>query len=146
MSTFTTQELKDVNHEAIIKFTGVFTDGTQETDVTKVDASTLAGADGGETFHDVLISRISWSCSGAGKIQVDFDGSANATAYTLAGAGEFRGVEPSVNIPNNATDPTGDINFTTVGFAAGDMYTVILYLQKNSPGFILSTEDGTSSG
>lgn len=147
MSTFAAHTLKDTNSEAIIKLTGEFTDGTQETTVLKIDASGLTGADGGETYHELMIAKVIWSCSGDGKIKIIFDGGTDATALTIAGGnGTFSGVEPSINIPNNAVTPTGDITFTTTGFAADDNYTVILYLQKAAPGFILSTETGESTG
>ena len=33
-------------------------------------------------------------------------------------------------ITNNASSPTGDVNYTTVGHSSADTYAIILYMRK----------------
>lgn len=117
------QTLVDGPRNTVIKYTNL-SDGTGESGVTKVDASTLEGSP-----TNIKIDGVWFNCSGM-SVQVDWDGGTPATALILAdeGAWDFRCFG---GIQNNAGSPNNDITFTTGNASSGDSYTIILFLRKN---------------
>jgi hypothetical protein len=122
----TTQILVDGAKNAVIKFTNV-SDGTGEAAVIKVDVSALTGAPAG-----VKINRIKASTFGMG-VNVLWDATADVLAWHIPADQDvdqdftwFGGI-----INNAGAGITGDINFTTTGAAIGDIYSIILELQKS---------------
>jgi len=121
----TTQIIVDGPHNCIMKFTNI-SDGTGEAAVTKVDVSTLSGSP-----TRVGIRRIRGSTLGMG-VQILWDATADVLAwYVPADHDSDQDFVHFSNIPNNAgAGVTGDIQFTTVGHTAGDVYTIILEMIK----------------
>ena len=126
----TSQTLFDGDKHVVMKFTNI-SDGTGESAVKKVDVSALNSDIYGNTCTSVAIEKIWWQCIGM-KVQLFFDASTSAFIIELGenqsghhDYSEFGG------LPNNASSPTGDIDFTTVGHSSADTYTVTLKMRKN---------------
>ena len=130
----TSQTLIDGDRYAVMKFTNI-SDGSGESAVTKVDVSALQASTSNtgnqKTCTGVSIERIWWQCIGM-KVQILWDATADAFCIELgenqSGNHDY---EMFGGLTNNAgAGKTGDIKFTTIGAAAADTYTVILYMRK----------------
>ena len=103
-----------------------FSDGTGETLVKKVDASTTTFmTEDGER----KISKIFYSINTANPksaVELIWDGTDNATAVLLSGQGFWDLRADGNEITNNATTPTGDVLLSTKNFAIGDNYTILV--------------------
>ena len=123
--TVSTQVLTDTTGVKFgVKLTN-FSDGTGETLVKKVDASTTTFmTEDGER----KISKIFYSINTANPksaVELIWDGETNATAVLLSGQGFWDLRADGNEIVNNATTPTGDVLLSTKNFAIGDNYTII---------------------
>lgn len=126
----TTQVLVDDARRAVFKFTNV-SDGTGESDVVKVDVSTLSSYQG-LPCTSVSLVKIDAVTSGMG-INMLWDATTDVLILTL-GEADFVTFDFSRfgGLTNNAgAGKTGDILFTTVGAASGDRYTVVMEVLKN---------------
>ena len=125
----TSQTIVDGDKHAVMKFTNI-SDGTGESAVTKVDVSALATSADGLTCTGVSIEEIWWQCTGM-KVSVLFDASTDVLAIQL-GENQSGHHDYTIfgGITNNASSPTGDVNFTTVGHSSADTYAIILYMRK----------------
>ena len=124
--TVSTQTLTDTTGvKFAVKMTN-YSDGTGETLVKKVDASTTTFmTEDGER----KISKIFWSVntqSGKSAVELIWDGTENATAVLLSGQGFWDLRADGNEIGNNATTPTGDVLLSTKNFAIGDNYTILV--------------------
>ena len=124
--TVSTQVLTDTTGVKFgVKMTN-FSDGTGETLVKKVDASTTTFmTEDGER----KISKIFYSINTANPksaVELIWDGETNATAVLLSGQGFWDLRADGNEITNNATTPTGDVLLSTKNFANGDNYTIIV--------------------
>jgi hypothetical protein len=124
----TAQIIKDSTRETVIKLTNY---GITESAVTKVDASTLVGAIEGQSFHEIVITNISWSVSGSGVVTLLWDAGTPQPIVNLSGSGSLRYTGGEfIMIRNNASNPNGDIKLTTNNWGATVAYTIILTLSK----------------
>jgi hypothetical protein len=124
--TVTTQTLVDTSGvKYVIKLTNI-SDGTGETDVTKVDASTTTfmTEDGNRKIAKVWFSVNTSNPKSA--VELKWAGVTNATALFLSGQGFFDLREAGDEITNNATTPTGDVLLSTRNFASGDNYSLVI--------------------
>lgn len=124
--TVTTQELIDTSGVKYVTKLTNFSDGTGETDVTKVDASetTFMTEDGNRK-----IAKIWFSVNTANPkscVELKWAGTTNATAVFLNGQGFFDLRDSGDEISNNATGPTGDVLLSTRNFASGDNYFIVV--------------------
>ena len=124
--TVSTQTLTDTTGvKFAVKMTN-FSDGTGETLVKKVDASTTTFmTEDGER----KISKIFYSINTANPksaVELIWDGTDNATAVLLSGQGFWDLRADGNEIANNATTPTGDVLLSTKNFAIGDNYTILV--------------------
>ena len=124
--TVSTQVLTDTTGVKFgVKMTN-FSDGTGETLVKKVDASTTTFmTEDGER----KISKIFYSINTANPksaVELIWDGETNATAVLLSGQGFWDLRADGNEIANNATTPTGDVLLSTKNFAIGDNYTILV--------------------
>jgi hypothetical protein len=126
----TSQTIQDGERKAVLKFTNV-SDGTGETNVVKVDVSSLSANSSGQACTKVTVAQIWWQCVGMG-VELLFDATANVLVIGLSpDSNGYHDYTPFTGIPNNAgSGVTGDILFTTIGASANDTYTVILELIK----------------
>ena len=125
----TSQTIQDGDRIAVMKFANI-SDGTGETNIKKVDVSALQAESGtGKTCTGVTIQQIWYDCSGM-TVDILWSASTDAICWTLSGYGfyDFRQAGP---LTNNASSPTGDIDFTTTGASSGDRYTIMLAMRKS---------------
>lgn len=123
----TSQTIVDGARNTVMKFTNI-SDGTGEAAVTKVDVSTLSGAPA-----EVRIKRLIATTFGMG-VQILWDATADVLAWYVP-ADQFIDLDFSVfgGIPNSSgAGRTGDIQFTTVGHSANDVYSIVLEMTKGS--------------
>lgn len=125
----TSQTLIDQDRVAVMKFTNI-SDGTGESAALKVDVSSLS-APAGKVCSGVSITRVYASTYGMG-VDILWDATTDVVALTLADNQSYEYVfDDFGGIWNNSgAGKTGDILFTTVGAAAGDRYTIVLYMVK----------------
>jgi hypothetical protein len=122
----TTQTLTDTSGvKFVVKLTNI-SDGTGETDITKVDASTTTfmTEDGNRKIAKVWFSVNTSNPKSA--VELKWAGVTNATALFLSGQGFFDLREAGDEITNNATTPTGDVLLSTRNFASGDNYSLVI--------------------
>jgi len=125
----TSQTLIDGEKKVVMKFTNV-SDGSGESAVAKVDVSALATNTAGSACTGVAIEQIWWQCIGM-KVNILWDASSDVLAMQL-GENQSGHHDYTIfgGITNNASSPTGDVNFTTVGHSSADTYAIILYMRK----------------
>ena len=122
----TTQVLSDTSGvKYVAKMTNI-SDGSGESLVKKIDASTTTfmTADGNRK-----IAKIWWSVNTTkanASVELVWDGDTNATALLLNGQGYWDLRTAGNEIINNATTPTGDVLLSTRDFVAGDNYTILV--------------------
>lgn len=147
----TTQVLKDHARGYAVKFTN-FSDGVGESNVVKIDASSLTAANG-DGSERLTITKLFWSIGSGTSATMSpritlkwFGAAANTTIVTLTGSGFWdltnAGQAPLIN---NATNPNGDILLSTEGFTANAAYTLIVEGHKTA-GYTSreTTDDGVS--
>jgi hypothetical protein len=151
MSSFSYQVIKDTTEHAVIKLTGRFTDGTQESNVARIAANTLAGAlatngypvanvHGGAantalSYYGLAVNRIWYDCSANSDVELYWHADADKPIVFLSGTGEYNGMHNWVTIPNNtkgAAGCLGDIGILTRGMAADKSYTIMIELRKEN--------------
>lgn len=128
VDTVKSRIFKDGTDSAGFLFTNK-SDGTGETEVVKIDASELNFAN---TNPIVDITICSWYISSGKSVEVMFDGTPNSTAIILTGSGSINFTRGTGEIKNDANTPTGDILFSTIGFANNDIYSILLEVKKRS--------------
>lgn len=109
----------------VIKLTN-YSDGTGETDVTKITAAntTFMTENGARKIAKVWFSINTANTKSA--VEIKWAGATNATALLLSGQGFFDFRDSGNEISNNATTPTGNVLLSTRNFAAGDNYTLVI--------------------
>lgn len=139
----TSRTLYDDGGHVVMMFTNI-SDGTGESAVTKVDASTLVG---GGTSTRYALEAIAWNNVGMG-FNLLWDANTDVLAFTTGnttsagvidfvngtGRGGLMGTGPGrTGITNNAsTGINGDIVLTTNGHTSGDTYWFMLWLRKTA--------------
>ena len=124
--TVSTQVLTDTTGVKFgVKLTN-FSDGTGETLVKKIDASTTTfmTEDGNRKISKIFYSINTANPKSA--VELIWDGTENATAVLLSGQGFWDLRADGNEITNNATTPTGDVLLSTKNFAIGDNYTILV--------------------
>jgi len=124
--TVSTQVLTDTTGVKFgVKLTN-FSDGTGETLVNKIDASTTTfmTEDGNRKISKIFYSINTANPKSA--VELIWDGETNATAVLLSGQGCWDLRADGNEIVNNATTPTGDVLLSTKNFALGDNYTILV--------------------
>jgi len=124
--TVSTQVLTDTTGVKFgVKLTN-YSDGTGETLVKKIDASTTTfmTEDGNRKISKIFYSINTANPKSA--VELIWDGETNATAVLLSGQGFWDLRADGNEITNNATTPTGDVLLSTKNFAIGDNYTILV--------------------
>ena len=124
--TVSTQTIVDTTGvKYVTKLTNI-SDGTGESLVTKVDASstTFMTEDGTKKISKVWYSVNTTNNKSA--VELLWGGTTNATALVLSGNGYWDFRDAGNELPNNASSPTGDVLLSTKNFANGDNYTIII--------------------
>jgi|SRR6185369_1515586 len=105
------------------EFTNI-SDGTGESNVVKIDISTLPGA---PTY--TAIEEVNWSIGGFTFVKISFDHNTDDTGMVLTGRGAVSYKDLSYLFDPRSTGGTGDILFTTAGSATNNNYTISLVIQ-----------------
>ena len=123
----TTQVLYESAGDYIVKFTNV-SDGTGETDVNKIDVSTLAPG-----CAEVDILKIIFATDGMA-VRIEFDATVDTPAFLIPsnqnGMIDFTKSPPGGLRNNGGAGKSGDVFFTTFGHGAGDTYDITLVCKK----------------
>jgi hypothetical protein len=129
VDTVDTITTADGQRNHVVRLTCV-SDGTGESDVVKVDASTLTGPDGkvGLAPDSFAIEYASWVIQGFSSVRVEFDATTDSEGMVLTGVGE-RFFDPPLQDPK-ASGYTGDILLTSAGAVNGATYDIVLHLIK----------------
>jgi hypothetical protein len=100
-------------------------DGTGESDVSKIDISSLVGP-GGDAPSSIRIDKIQWSIQGYTYILLEWDGSTDTPIATLSGNNYFDWRSEGGRIMD-ASGGTGDLLLTSVGAISGDTYDITIH-------------------
>jgi|TARA_Y100000310_G_scaffold187950_1_gene187930 hypothetical protein len=128
--TANTQVLRNGPRDYVANFTYEYND-TGESAVKKVDISALTDANGATATYSA-IDRIDYDVSTGMTVAVEFDATANDEIAVLFGQGTFDWTDLGGLVDPKSAGTTGDIKFTTVGHAAGDTYTITLYIRPKA--------------
>jgi hypothetical protein len=138
--TVTVQTLRDDRNNYVVKMTNI-SDGTGETNVKKVDITSLVGYQAGARLS---LRRVDWSLDN-GYAQLKWEGANTAshkTIVTMSSANPSFDMLDNAAVPNNATGATGSVLLSTTGFTSSSHYTVVAQFRKT--GF--SSREVTDSG
>ena len=127
----TSQTLLDGERLAIMKFTNI-SDGTGESAVTKVTASSLAASNSGKACTGVTVTKITSVCHGM-EVRMYWDATTDVPFFLstintnyMNDFSEFGGITN-----NSGTGKNGNIVFSTADASSGDTYTVVLEMVKS---------------
>lgn len=127
----TSQTLLDGERLAIMKFTNI-SDGTGETAVTKVTASSLAASNSGKACSGVTVTKIMFVCHGM-EVRMYWDATTDVPFFLSTVNTNYENDFSKIGgITNNAgTGKNGNIVFSTADASSGDTYTVVLEMVKS---------------
>lgn len=121
----TTTVIRNERGRYTVHFTGI-SDGTGESAVQKIDVSTLTSASGGAGNY-LSLKYAHGNVSGTGYVQALWDATTDVPAFVASGPFSHDwSMEGGLTDPK-ATGYTGDLRFTTVGMASGDVYDITLH-------------------
>jgi hypothetical protein len=127
----TSQTLLDGERLAIMKFTNI-SDGTGETNVTKVNVANLTKSNSGKACTGVTVNKIT-SLSHGLEVRMYWDATAPVPFFLSTintnyqnDFSEFGGITNNAGAGKN-----GNITFSTADTSAGDTYTVVLEMVKS---------------
>jgi hypothetical protein len=122
----TSQTILDGDRLAIFKFTNI-SDGTAETGVVKVTASSLNKNQFGDACNGLILNKV-WHSTHGMEVEILWEASTNQLAWVFPqNTSYWQDFSSFGGIQNNAgAGKTGNIAFTTLDASAGDVYTVIL--------------------
>jgi LysM repeat protein len=125
----TSQTIFDGEREAVMKFTNV-SDGTGETSVVKVTASSLNPSAAGRACDGVAITKVHVSCRTMG-VNIQWDATSDVACF-IASPGMYTFDFEAMQLSNNAgAGVNGNVVFSTIGAAAGATYTIVLEMVKS---------------
>ena len=127
----TSQTLLDGERLAIMKFTNI-SDGTGESAVTKVTASSLAASNSGKACSGVTVTKIMSVCYGM-EVRMYWDATTDVPFFLSTVNTNYENDFSKIGgITNNAgTGKNGNIVFSTADASSGDTYTVVLEMVKS---------------
>jgi len=125
------QTLLDGERVAIMKFTNA-SDGTGETNVVKVNPSSLAASNAGGVCDAVTITKVTAQTHGM-EVVMKWKATTPVIIETIPQNTNYQqDFEKIGGLINNAgTGKDGAITFTTLDASAGDAYTVVLEMVKH---------------
>ena len=130
--TATSQTLFDGERIAIMKFYATMGATENETNVVKVNPSTLLPSNAGGACDAVSILKVTSLTHGL-EVQMNWVATAPVVIETIPQNSQYtQDFSAFGGLTNNAgAGKTGSISFTTLDGAAGDTYTVVLEMQKH---------------
>jgi hypothetical protein len=125
--------LSENTREIVMAFQYQYVDTGNESEVTKVDVSTLLNNADGNPCTGVRITKCTWVVKGM-TVQVLAGASTNIIMLNLdegqSGEVDYTDVGGLPNTKTTGSSPTGDIKFTTTGAGSGDSYQIVLTMLK----------------
>lgn len=135
----------DNNKRALIKYVFI-SDGTLASNTTLVDVSTLRYAlntngyimssnTNPKSTYRTTIRRIFSTGKGNGALKLQWHGDANSEIIVLTSGGfdlDFESMGSGAVLTNPEANSTGDILLSSSNIAAGDIYTFIVDIRKDS--------------
>jgi len=106
-------------------------DATGETNVTKVDISTLTDR-AGRTALYCAVDRIEYSVFGMSHVRLNWDHTTPDEIATLFGQGVIDASGEGGRVDPRSAGGTGDILLSTIGAVAGGGYDMTLYLRPKA--------------
>lgn len=103
-------------------------DGTGETNVVKVDVSTLLNAMRATCTYTV-VERIDYDVWGFNYVQLKWDAATDDEIATLSGSGSLDFTYEGGAKDPQSTTPVGDILLSTSGTTSGSGYSILLRLK-----------------
>lgn len=103
-------------------------DGTGETNVTKVDISTLLNL-AGQPCTRTAIEEIKWDVQGFSSVRLSWDHTTDDVAAIMSGRGAVSYAHLGYLFDPQSAGGTGDLLLTSVGAAAGATYDITVVLQ-----------------
>jgi len=155
---FTYQTLRDSTTDVVIKLTGTFDGSTQELNTSRIEANTLYGALDVDSvplysrlsvsntalpYYNLQMTSIEYIVNlplGAAAVELFWSGGGTTTEQQYANSatilhmtcsGTYGGVN-MVSIPNNATNPNGNLGISTTGSNTNSSYTLICSFRKDN--------------
>lgn len=122
--TVTNQVILGGKSTYVVHLTGI-SDGTGESNVVKIDKSTLLNTIGVEPPR-IIIQSIRWASQGFSYIKLSWDHATDVTAMILNGNGYENFEEVGGLKDTLLNDSTGDLLLTSVGAANGSTYDITL--------------------
>jgi hypothetical protein len=135
----------DSNKRTLIKYV-FLSDGTAVANATLVDASSLQFAlntsglimssnVNPRSTYNTTIKRIFGSAKANSYVALQWEGASNTEIVTFGNGTfdyDFQSMGDGAIIPNNETNPTGDILFTINGNKMNDSFTLFIDLKKDN--------------
>lgn len=130
--TATSQTLFDGERIAIMKFYATMSATENESNVVKVNPSTLTASAAGGACDAVSILKVTALTHGL-EVQMNWVATAPVVIEVIPQNNNYTQDYSKIGgLTNNAgTGKTGSISFTTLDGSAGDAYTVVLEMQKH---------------
>ena len=122
--TVTSNVVQNSKSEYIVHLTCI-SDGTGETNVVKIDKSTLLNTNGVEPIA-ANISSIRWATQGFSYIKLSWDHTTDDTAMILSGNGYDDFLGGACLRDPRSTGTTGDLLLTSVGAVSGAVYDITI--------------------
>lgn len=111
----------------IVRLTNI-SDGTGETDVVKVDVSTLTNSQG-KVVTRTRIKELWWNIQGFTSVRLEWDATTDDEIAVLAGSGYLDLHKLGGLLDPASAGATGDILLTTAGAVSGATYTIVLVVE-----------------
>ncbi len=122
--TVTSQVVLGGKSTYVVHLTGL-SDSTGESNVVKIDKSTLLNTLGVEPVR-IIIQSVRWCIQGYSYIKLSWDHGTDATAMLLNGNGYDSFEEAGGLRDTLVNDSTGDLLLTSVGATSGATYDITL--------------------
>lgn len=112
----------------VVNLTNI-SDGTGESNVVKVDVSTLTSRKTGGAATYTVVDRIDYQVNGFNYVLLEWDATTDDEIAVLKGTGSFDWSAVGGNVDPKSSGTVGDILLTTNGSTAGNSYDITLWLR-----------------
>ena len=122
--------IEDGERQLVVQLTNL-SDGTGESDVTKIDASALASSATGKECNEVRIQEIWAQVHGFDGVRLLYDADTNVVAFDAGVGWNYQDFSSVGGLKMYGTNAIGDILLSTLGTeASGDSYEIVIRAVK----------------
>jgi|TARA_R110000751_G_scaffold101919_3_gene196298 hypothetical protein len=122
--------IEDGERQLVVQLTNL-SDGTGESDVTKIDASALASSATGKACNEVRIQEIWAQVHGFDGVRLLYDADTNVVAFDAGVGWNYQDFSSVGGLKMYGTNAIGDILLSTLGTeASGDSYEIVIRAVK----------------